>query len=151
MTVHRPPTADSPSAPQENQCLPSHFLASLRAQEKINCTSMLWSIDSCQNRASADQRHLTVPRAQVSTLRGRVFFEVILIFYPPINTDKPKFLAFLVFCLYDCFIYRSKVVFQKCLETRRHLASGRETVNSQGYSELREPIKTHGNCYSRIW
>ena len=38
---------------------------------------MLWSIDSCQNRVSADQYHLTVPRAQVSTHRGRVFFEVI--------------------------------------------------------------------------
>ena len=35
---------------------------------------MLWSIDSCQNRISADQCHLTVPRAQVSTHRGRVFF-----------------------------------------------------------------------------
>ena len=39
---------------------------------------MLWSIDSCQNRASADQYHLTVARAQVSTHRGRkYFFEVI--------------------------------------------------------------------------
>ena len=38
---------------------------------------MLWSIDSCQNRVSADQYHLTVARAQVSTHRGRVFFEVI--------------------------------------------------------------------------
>ena len=38
---------------------------------------MLWPIDSCQNRASADKYHLTVPRAQVSTHRGRVFFEVI--------------------------------------------------------------------------
>ena len=35
---------------------------------------MLWLIDSCQNRASADQYHLTVLRAQVSTYRGRVFF-----------------------------------------------------------------------------
>ena len=40
-------------------------------------TSMLWSIDSCQNKVSADQYHLTVSRAQVSTHRGRVFFEVI--------------------------------------------------------------------------
>ena len=40
-------------------------------------TSMLWSIDSCQNRVSADQYHLTVSRAQVSTHRGQVFFEVI--------------------------------------------------------------------------
>ena len=38
---------------------------------------MLWSIDSCQNRVSVDQYHLTVPRAQVSPHRGRVFFEVI--------------------------------------------------------------------------
>ena len=35
---------------------------------------MLWSIDSCQNRISADQYHLTVSRAQVSTHRGRVLF-----------------------------------------------------------------------------
>ena len=26
-----------------------------------------------------------------------------------------------------------------------------KTVNSQGYSELREPIKTHENCYPLIW
>ena len=38
---------------------------------------MLWSIDSYQNRVSADQYHLTVPRAQVSTYRNWVFFEVI--------------------------------------------------------------------------
>ena len=52
-------------------------LASLGAQEKTNCTSVLWPIDSCQNRVSADQYHLTVPRAQVSTHRGRVFLDVI--------------------------------------------------------------------------
>ena len=37
---------------------------------------MLWSIESCQNRVLADQYHLTVLRAQVSTHRGRVFFEI---------------------------------------------------------------------------
>ena len=36
---------------------------------------MLWSIDSCQNKVSADQYHLTVSRAQVSsTHRVQVFF-----------------------------------------------------------------------------
>ena len=35
---------------------------------------MLWSIDSCQNKVSADQYHLTVSRAQVSTHPGRTFF-----------------------------------------------------------------------------
>ena len=29
--------------------------------------------------------------------------------------------------------------------------SVRKTVNSQGYSELREPIKTRENCYPLIW
>ena len=48
------------------------------------------------------------------------------------------------------FIYRSNVVFRKCLETRSHLGSGRKTVNSRGYSELRETIETHENCYSLI-
>ena len=68
---------DCPSAPQAYQCLLSHFLATLGAQEEADCTSMLSSIDSCQNRVSADQYHLAVSRAQVSTHRGRVFFEVI--------------------------------------------------------------------------
>ena len=68
---------DRPSAPQAYQCLLSHFVATLGAQEEADCTSMLFSIDSCQNRVSADQYHLTVSRAQVSTHQGRVFFEVI--------------------------------------------------------------------------
>ena len=38
---------------------------------------MFWSIDSCQNRVPADQYHLTVSRAQVSTYRGQEFFEAI--------------------------------------------------------------------------
>ena len=50
-----------PSAPQENQCLLSHFLTTLGAQEKTDCSSMLWSImdnihgsiDICQNKVSA--------------------------------------------------------------------------------------------------
>ena len=39
-------------------------------------TSMFWSIDSCQNRVPADQYHLTVSQAQVSTHRGQVFFVI---------------------------------------------------------------------------
>ena len=62
-----------------------------------------------------------------------------MIFYPPVNTDKPKFVAFLVFlCTTASFIAQ----YRKCLETRRHLGSGRKTINGQGYSELGEPIKT---------
>ena len=68
---------DRPSAPPAYQCLLSHFLATLGAQEKADCTSMSSSIDSCQNRISADQYQLTVSRAQVSTHQSRVFFVVI--------------------------------------------------------------------------
>ena len=39
--------------------------------------TMLWSIDSCHNRVSTDQYHLTVSPAQVSTQWGQVFFEFI--------------------------------------------------------------------------
>ena len=69
--VARPPAA-RPSAPQACQCLLSHFLTTLGAQERADFTSMLSSIDSCQNRVSADQYHLTVSRAQVSTHQGPV-------------------------------------------------------------------------------
>ena len=75
-------------------------------------------------------------------------FSMKIIFYLPVNTDKPKVVAF---CLYDCFIYRSNFVFRKCLGKRRHLDFGRKTVNSQGYSELREPNETSENCYSLFW
>ena len=74
-----------------------------------------------------------------------------IIFYLPVNTDKPKFVASLVFfCTTASFIAENHL-FRKCLETRHHLGSGCKTLNSPGYSELREPIKRHENCYSLIW
>ena len=37
-------------------------------------TSLLWSIDTCQNKVSADQYHVTISWAQVySSLRSRIF------------------------------------------------------------------------------
>ena len=35
---------------------------------------MLWSIDTCQNKVSADQYHVTISRAQVGPYRGQPFF-----------------------------------------------------------------------------
>ena len=56
-----------------------------------------------------------------------------IFFYRPTSENRQaKVRRFLGICLYDCFIYSSN----KCLETRRHLGSGRKTVNSQGYSKL---------------
>ena len=62
-------------------------------------------------------------------------------FLPTSKHRQAKVRRFRGICFHNCFIYRSNFVFPKCLETRRHLGSGRKTVNSQGYSELREPIK----------
>ena len=40
-------------------------------------SSMLWSIDTCQNKVSADQYHVTILRAQVeSSSRSAVFFKL---------------------------------------------------------------------------
>ena len=64
------PSVCTTGIPMFSLTLSSYF----GAQEKADCPSMLWSIDSCQNRVSANQRHLTVSRAQVSTHQGRVFF-----------------------------------------------------------------------------
>ena len=65
---------------------------------------------------------------------------------------KLKFVVFLVFAFYDCFMYRTNVIFQKIrIETRRHFGSIRKTVNNNGYSELQEPIKTCKNCSLFHW
>ena len=49
-------------------------------------TSMLWSIDTCQNKISADQHHVTISRAQVySSSRSSVFLKLtadrVLVFF----------------------------------------------------------------------
>ena len=89
----------------------------------------------------------------VQTFRG--FFSTASLrfcckFYHTVNRQA-KVRRFLGIFLYDYFIYHTNFVFRKCLETRRRLGSGRKTVNCQGYSKLREPIKTRENCYSLIW
>ena len=66
---------------------------------------MLWSIDSCQNKVSADQYHLTVSRAQVSTHRGQVcFWSYPLTRYWFSNDRRVKFNFFLnsyeICCVY---------------------------------------------------
>ena len=70
-----------------------------------------------------------------------------IIFYRSVNTDKPKFVAFLVFvCTTASFIAQ--------ISSSENFLKGDAIsllVNSQGYSELLEPIKTRRNCYSLIW
>jgi len=60
-----------------------------------------------------------------------------IIFYVPVNTDKPKAVAFVVFvrttASFTAQISSSENVSARA---RRHLGSGCKTVNSQGYKDI---------------
>ena len=74
-----------------------------------------------------------------------------IIFHVPVNTDKPKAVALVVFVRTTAsFIAQISSSENVSARARRHLGSGLKTVNSQGYSELWEPIKLCENYYSLI-
>ena len=54
--------------------------------------SILWSIDSCQMRVSADQYHMNISRAQARANRDLVFRR--LMYYPDISF-RPKWRAYM--------------------------------------------------------
>ena len=88
-----------PSTPQGIQCsitLSRLFGSTGKLIWHMHCRSMLCSIDSCQNRVSADQYHVIVSRAQVSTHRGRVFLSYPLTSYWLSNHRRLNFI-FLTF------------------------------------------------------
>ena len=64
-----------------------------------------------------------------------------MIFYLPVNTDKPKFVAFLVFAS----------SFENVLKRDAILTPVAKRWIAKDIAELREPIKTSENCYSLIW
>ena len=69
--------------------------------------------------------------------------------YWPVNADKPNFVSLLIIAG-AAASFTSKIL---CLETvaKRGAILNPKTVNIQGYSELREPIRTHVNRYPLIW
>ena len=71
-------------------------------------------------------------------------------FYRPVNTDKPNFVSSLVFVGAAASFTAASFIFRNCRETRSHVESRPKTVNIQGYSDLREPIRTRENCYPLI-
>ena len=80
---------------------------------------MLWSIDNCQNRVSADQNHMTVTRAQVSTHRGRVFLKLSADKLPVSNDRRIKFIfsydSYEICCVYVIMaqLWPSLIAFQE--------------------------------------
>jgi len=61
-----------------------------------------------------------------------------------------KFVDFLVFFYTTASFIAQISSFENDLKRDAILAPVAKTVSSQGYSELREPIKTRENCYSLI-
>ena len=82
---------------------------------------MLWSIDSCQNKVSADQYHLSESRAQVSTHRGHVFFwSYPLIRYWFSNDRRLKFICLKSHMKYVAFMCRTiKILISNWPRTRK--------------------------------
>ena len=86
--------SDRPSAPQAYQYLLSHLLATLGAQEKADCTLMLSSTDSCQNRVSADHSHDRIVGSGVDLLRSSISWSYPLIIYSFSNDRRLTFTFF---------------------------------------------------------
>ena len=75
--------------------------------------------------------------------------------YPPLFTDPKGDSCFSIYQIRRIKNAASLMATSSSSETfakrRAIFLSVRKTVNSQGYSELREPIKTRENCYPLIW
>ena len=75
--------------------------------------------------------------------------------YPPLFTDPEGDSCFSIYQIRWIKIASSlmaTIISSETFAKRRAIfLSVRKTVNSQGYSELREPIKTRENCYPLIW
>ena len=74
--------------------------------------------------------------------------------YPPLKEDSPTLrgIVVLVFTKSDGLKNASSISSSETFAKPRAIfLSVRKTVNSHGYSELREPIKTRENCYPLIW
>ena len=77
----------------------------------------------------------------IDSVSGIIFYDFVA------NWQQAKFCHFLGICWRSCFIYRYNFIFGNCRETRSYFESCPKTVNIQGYSELREPIRTRENFY----
>ena len=93
---------------------------------------------------------------QLTVFRGS-FFKILLqiqqefFFLSTCKHRQAKCCLFLGICWCSCLILRKNVIFWNCHETRSHFETRPKTVNIQGYSELREPIRRRENCCSLIW
>ena len=75
--------------------------------------------------------------------------------YPPLFTDPEGDSCFSIYqirWIKNAASLMATISSSETFAKRRVIVlSFRKTVNSQGHSELREPIKTRENCYPLIW
>ena len=75
--------------------------------------------------------------------------------YPPLFTDPEGESCFSIYqfrWIKNAASLMATIFSSETIAKRRAIfLSVRKTVNSQGYSELREPIKTRENCSLLIW
>ena len=75
--------------------------------------------------------------------------------YPPLFTDLEGDSCFSIYqirWIKNAASLMATISSSETFAKRRVIVlSFRKTVNSQAYSELREPIKTRENCYPLIW
>ena len=74
--------------------------------------------------------------------------------YPPLFTDPEGDSCFSVYqirWIKNAASLMATISCETFAKRRAIFLSVCKTVNSQGYSELREPIKTRENCYPLIW
>ena len=75
--------------------------------------------------------------------------------YPPLFTDPEGDSCFSIYqirWIKNAALLMATISSSETFAKRRAIfLSVRKTVNSQGYSVLREPIKTRENCYPLIW
>ena len=121
------------------------YLALFTDSEGDSCFGIYQKITFCKLKTSLS-RKFTIYK-HFGDFVKRIFTILLQIKHENNFLPTSKHRQALGICLYDCFIYSSNFVFRKCSEATRHLGFGRKTVNSQGYSELREPIKTREKCY----
>ena len=70
--------------------------------------------------------------------------------YPPLFTDP--FSIYQIRWIENVASLMATISSSETFAKRRAIfLSVRKTVNIHGYSKLREPIKTHENCYPLIW
>ena len=78
-------------------------------------------------------------------------FSKKIFFYRPVINDKPNFVSFLVFGGAAASSTAKISPFKTVMKREALFNSCPKTVNIQGYSELREPIRMHENIIAIHW